>query len=253
MNKKSSNATTSESSMVPDKLGSVSVTTYTEPHVIGEYHYGEYHCVVIGAALEGDSCPVVVFEYRFNTATLHISATGEVRRYDATGLDTVLLVEEFDGPLYSIEMYASPGQADYCRRVLSLLIPHMWDLDYSDDPPAAAECLVPQLVARAERHVWCVRDDQEGDVIHASAQEYSDSEFELVRIDYDDAAHERYLDTLGADEDDVFEPQGEHRLKIHRVPESDIPAHVEIIGCHWPRDLNNEKDRRVSELASTSA
>ncbi|WP_165611083.1 hypothetical protein [Mycobacteroides chelonae] len=249
----SSNATTIESSVMPDKLGSVSVTTYTEPQMLGEHHLGEYHCIVIGAALEGNNCPVVVFEYRSHTATLHISATGEVRRYDAAGLDTVLLVEDLDRGLYSTEMYASPGQADYCRRVLSLLIPHMWDLDYSDDPPAVAECLVPRLVARAERHVWCVRDDQDGDVIHASAQEYSDGEFDLVCIDYDDAAHERFLDALGDDEDEVFEPQGEHRLKIHRVPESDIPAPVEIIGCRWPRDLINEIGRRLSELASTSA
>lgn len=231
------NTTATTSAGVQETLGPVTVSTYTKP----DPHFGTQQCVVMGAALAGRNNPVVVFGYADDIATVHIAATGAVRPYDNTSLDTLLtfyLGESCSADLYDAEVFASPGQADYARRVLTLLIPHLVALA-GMDPGPLAEFIVDRLAARAERHLWCVRDEQDGTVLHAYVDDYSDHQLYMVVDNYDAAEHERYLDTIDPDADDfaAFEPQGEHRLKVHRVPESDIPPHIAIVGCHWAREL----------------
>ncbi|SIH24553.1 Uncharacterised protein [Mycobacteroides abscessus subsp. abscessus] len=227
--------TTTASADVLNRLGLVTVTTYAEPHIIDGHHFYDDQCAVIGAALEGDHFPTVVFHYSGREATVHICTTGKVAPYNGNGIDTLLVSEDVDGCLFDARMYASSGQADYASRVLTLLLPHLQDLpsDVSDE----VESLIALLTDRAARQVWCVRDEKDGRVVHAYVQECSPSEFDLVVIDYDDAEHGRYLAALGDSEDDNFTAQGEERLKQHRVLESDIPSDVEIVGCHWPRHL----------------
>lgn len=230
-----SGAITSTAAQIP--LGPVSVRTYTKP----DRHFGTQHCVVMGAALAAGNGPVVVFSHADDIATVHISATGEVHPYTDTSLDTLLtffLGESCSADLYDAEVFASPGQADYAGRVLALLIPHLPDLQRWS-PQAKVEFLVDRLAARAERHLWCVKDKQDGTILHAYVDGYNDHQLYRVVDDYDAAAHESYLNTLDVDADEdvaAFEPQGEHRLQVHRVPESDIPPHVKIVGCNWARD-----------------
>lgn len=236
-----------------DTVGPVSSYTYTEPKMIGEFYYFDNHCAVIGAALEGDGHPVVVFHFGTHTGAVHISATGEVRPYNDHGFDTLLVSEPIDSGHFSTNMYASSGQADYARRVLTLLLPHLSRLEYCD-PYDMARSVIPMLTDRAERHAWCIRDDEDDSVVHACIKEYSDSAFTDVVVDHDDTEYARYLKNLDEDQDDAFTPRGEQHFKMHRVPETDIPPHVEIVGCHWPRRLKPDPespDWDTTPLAAT--
>lgn len=229
-------APTTAVTAVQDTLSAVTTISYTKP----DPWSGVFHCAVVGAALEGDCNPVIVVHHRsVSTITLHLAGARKVDVYDENSFDNLLVSHDFDGHLLNVEMFASPGQADYARRVLTLMLEAL--PDRPGDFYEFIELLISMLTSRAQRQVWCVRDDKDGKMVHAYVHEYTDSELQYVIDHYDDAEHARYLASLGPGEVDDFTAHGEERLKPHRVPESDVPPHIEIVGCHWPRDLQTHK------------
>ncbi|WP_457180995.1 hypothetical protein [Mycobacteroides abscessus] len=181
-----------------------------------------HQAVLIGAALKGQQRQVV-FNFGEDTATVHIASFGHGPSSYAKDDSASLCVsgEPSSGGLANIAVHATQEQADYARRVLTLLLPYLPDESHGSGAwiSECAQTFIAALAARAERRVWCIRADN-GRILHASASEYSD---------FDHAVDCLELDDIGIEEDD---DRDEH-VRIERVLEADVPDDITIDGALW--------------------
>lgn len=182
--------------------------------------------VLLGGELK-DQPIRVLFHYGEDTATVHSAGILGTSTYPRDKTATLYVSGKLScAGVFDIEVHATPEQADYGRRVLTLLMPYLPDESRSSGEwiSDCAQTFLDVLAARAERHVWCIRADN-GHIVHASASEYSDYERTDVvsRIEPED---------IGIDED----ADPDEHVTVARVPEADIPHHISIEGACWPRD-----------------
>lgn len=199
---------TTTAAEAPDTLGVVSA----------------HQAVLIGAALK-DQRRQVVFHYGEDVATVHIAGFGHGPSSYARDDSASLCVsgEPSSGGLADIEVHATQEQADYARRVLTLLLPYLPDESHGSGAwiGECAQTFVAALAARAERRVWCIRTSN-GRILHASASQYSDSDFDHVVDGLE-------LDDIGIEEDD---DRDEH-VRVDRILEADLPDDITIDGARW--------------------
>lgn len=199
---------TTTAAEAPDTLGVVSA----------------HQAVLIGAALK-DQRRQVVFHYGEDVATVHIAGFGHGPSSYARDDSASLCVsgEPSSGGLADIEVHATQEQADYARRVLTLLLPYLPDESHGSGAwiGECAQTFVAALAARAERRVWCIRTSN-GRILHASASQYSDSDFDHVVDGVE-------LDDIGIEEDD---DRDEH-VRVDRILEADLPDDITIDGARW--------------------
>ncbi|QOF39519.1 Uncharacterised protein [Mycobacteroides abscessus subsp. abscessus] len=183
-----------------------------------------HRAVLIGAALK-DRRRQVVFHFGEDIATVHIAGYGHGPSSYARDDSASLCVsgEPSSGGLDDIEVHATQEQADYARRVLTLLVPYLPDESHGSGTwiGECAQTFISALAARAERRVWCIRADN-GRILHASASEYSDSDFDR-EVDCLE------LDDIGIEEDD---DRDEH-VRVERIAEADLPDGITIDGACW--------------------
>ncbi|WP_100492898.1 hypothetical protein [Mycobacteroides abscessus] len=199
---------TTTAAEAPDTLGVVSA----------------HQAVLIGAALK-DQRRQVVFHFGEDVATVHIAGFGRGPSSYARDDAATLCVSgtPCSGGLTNIEVHATPEQADYARRVLTLLLPYLPDESHGSGRwiGECAQTFIAALAARAERRVWCIRADN-GRILHASASEYSDSDFDQ-KVDCLE------LDDVGIEEGD---DRDEH-VRVERILEADLPEDITIDGAFW--------------------
>ncbi|OHT95595.1 hypothetical protein BKG71_23185 [Mycobacteroides chelonae] len=202
------NTTTTTTAEAPDTLGVVSA----------------HQAVLIGAALKGQRRQVV-FDFGEDVATVHIAGYGHGPSSYARDDSASLCVsgEPSSGGLTAIEVHATQEQADYARRVLTLLLPYLPDESHGSGTwiGECAQTFIAALAARAERRVWCIQADA-GRILHASVSEYSAS-------DFDHAVDCLELDDIGIEEDD---DRAEH-VRVERIPQADVPEDITIDGARW--------------------
>ncbi|EIU13187.1 hypothetical protein MA5S0422_3122 [Mycobacteroides abscessus 5S-0422] len=183
-----------------------------------------HRAVLIGAALK-DQRRQVVFHFGEDIATVHIAGYGHGPSSYARDDSASLCVsgEPSSGGLDDIEVHATQEQADYARRVLTLLLPYLPDESHGSGTwiGECAQTFVAALAARAERRVWCIRTSN-GRILHANASEYSDSDFDHVVDGLE-------LDDIGIEEDD---DRDEH-VRVDRILEADLPDDITIDGARW--------------------
>lgn len=206
----------------PGVTNPMTATTTTGPDTLG--FFADASPVLLGAALK-DNPIRVLFHYGEDITTVHSAGMLGTSAY---GRDSTATLYVSGKPscagITDIEVHATPEQADYARRVLTLLLPYLPDESRSSGTWVAdsAQTFLDILTARAERHVWCIRADN-GRTAHASASPYSDYDFTDVvsRIEPED---------IGLDDDE--DPDG--HVNVERVPESDLPQGITIEGARWP-------------------
>ncbi|MCA2338802.1 hypothetical protein [Mycobacterium avium] len=182
--------------------------------------------VLLGAALKGQQARVL-FHYGEDVATVHSAGMRRTSSYARDSATATLYVsgKPSCAGITGIEVHATPEQADYGRRVLTLLLPYLPDESGSGGTwiSNCARTFIDTLTARAEQHVWCVRASN-GRILHASASEYSEYEFSEIQSWYDPED----LEEIG-----IYDGDAQDHLKVERVPEADIPDGITIDGARW--------------------
>ncbi|MFK4298112.1 hypothetical protein ABH924_003273 [Arthrobacter sp. GAS37] len=179
--------------------------------------------IILGAQLktDNDRSGRVVFHFGFDRAEMHIS-TFSVGPYDSDRGDVLLITAERTcGNIAGPVIYASAGQANIARRVLTLLEPYFLMGEPGELIRECRDRFLELLRDREEGQVWCLRAD-DGRILHASVANYESFNNYDVMADFDE-------EEVGiAEGEDI----GDH-LRIERVPESAIPPLVEIVGAAW--------------------
>lgn len=182
--------------------------------------------VLLGGALTGQSMRVL-FHYGEDAATVHSAGMLGTSSYARDTTATLYVSGEPScAGVTDVEVHATPEQADYARRVLTLLLPYLPDERHSGGTwiSDCARTFIDVLAARAKRQVWCIRADN-GRIVHAKASDYCDYDFshEVSCLEPED---------IGIDEGD--DPDAHFR--VERVAEVDIPDGITIEGARWTND-----------------
>lgn len=158
----------------------------------------------------------IIFHYGLDVVTVHSVESYQFGAYaDIKGARLLVTGTAACGVPVTREVHASPEEAGYASRVLAQLIAHLPDTDEEGDRwiRGAAMLFLDILTARAERHVWCLREN--GHIVKVDAAGIVDDEGD---------------DVLGFGGDDASADIGSYDAVIERVPEADIPASIEIEG-----------------------
>ncbi|EIU51610.1 MULTISPECIES: hypothetical protein [Mycobacteriaceae] len=202
----------------------MNATATADPDTLGVV--SAHQVVLIGATLK-DHQIQVVFHFGEDVATVHSAGMLGPGSYARDHTATLYVSgEPTCGGITDIEVHATPEQADYARRVLTLLLPYLPDESHGSGTwiGDCARTFIDALAARAERQVWCIRADN-GRIVHAKASEYS-------YYDQDDAVSCLEPEDIGIDEDD----DPDKHVTVERVPETEIPDDITIDGARWPND-----------------